>query len=101
MLETLNVDPKGVIYFPTKGFFQAVWFTTVYRMKIEFRINLIQFHPKPPRPPMVCTENFSPHKRIYGKKKEVVSSMHYALRVVTAGTVFSSNMNLSKNKNRR
>ena len=25
--------------------------------------------------------------------------MHYALRVVTAGTVFSSNMNLSKNKN--
>ena len=25
--------------------------------------------------------------------------MHYALRLVTAGTVFSSNMNLSKNKN--
>ena len=25
--------------------------------------------------------------------------MHYALRVVTVDTVFSSNMNLSKNKN--
>ena len=31
-----------------QGFFQAVWFTTVYQMKIEFSINLVQSHPKPP-----------------------------------------------------
>ena len=70
MLETLNVDPKGVIYFPTKGFFQAVWFTTVYRMKIEFRINLIQFHPKPP-PPWYALKIFRHIKGSTVKKKKL------------------------------
>ena len=34
-----------------QGFFQAVWFTTVYQIKIEFTINLVQSHPKPTPPP--------------------------------------------------
>ena len=34
-------------YFTNQGLFQAVWFTTVYRMKIEFSINLAQSHLKP------------------------------------------------------
>ena len=73
-------------------------------MKIDFRINLVQFYPKPtPQPPvpMVGTEvseNLSPQKGIYGEKGSC-KFMYYALRVVTLGTVFSSNMNLSKNKN--
>ena len=34
-------------YFWHQGFFQSVWFTTVYWMNIEFSINLVQSHPKP------------------------------------------------------
>ena len=32
-----------------QGFFQAVCFTTVYQMKIEFSINLAQSHPRSTR----------------------------------------------------
>ena len=55
-----------------QGFFQTVWFTTVYRMKIEFHINLIQFHPKPTLLMLgtEVSETFSPQKRIYGEKKK-------------------------------
>ena len=76
-------------------------------MTIDFRINLVQFYPKPtPQPPpppvpMVGTEvseNLLPQKGIYGEKRSC-KFIYYALRVVTLGTVFSSNMNLSKNKN--
>ena len=80
-------------------------------MTIDFRINLVQFYPKPttqpppppPSPvPMVGTEvseNLLPQKGIYGEKRSC-KFIYYALRVVTLGTVFSSNMNLSKNKNK-
>ena len=76
-------------------------------MTIDFRINLVQFYPKPTPPPppspvpMVGTEvseNLLPQKGIYGEKRSC-KFIYYALRVVTLGTVFSSNMNLSKNKN--
>ena len=52
-----------------QGFFQAVWFTNVYQMKIEFSINLVQSHLKPT--PMVLTEvseSFLLQKRFMGKK---------------------------------
>ena len=34
-----------------QGFFQAVWFTTIYQIKIEFTFNFFLSHPKPPPPP--------------------------------------------------
>ena len=38
-------------------------------------------------------------KRDLWEEKEVVNSMQYTLGMITVGTVFSSNIDLSKNKN--
>ena len=80
-----------------QGFFQVVWFTNIYQMKIEFSIKLVQSHLKPT--PMILAEvskSFSPQKGFMGEK--VVSCM----QSITCGhcrCLFFSNMNLSKNKN--
>ena len=61
-----------------QGFFQAVWFTTVYRMKIEFSINLVQSHPKSTTPSHGRgwgVRNFVAAKRdLWGKKKLLTPS---------------------------
>ena len=62
-----------------QGFFQAVWFTTVYQMKIEFSINLVQSHPKPtpsPLPPHGGSE--MSEKGFMGKKSSCKLNLsHY------------------------
>ena len=42
-MEDVVFCPREVFVWE-QGFFQAVWFTTVYQMKIEFSIGLVQYH---------------------------------------------------------